>query len=306
VRVLLVVLVAAAGLVGCGNRATSTDGTTSAADPPVTAPPAPRAPALCGVGTAHRAGRIDDRSVDELSGLALARRDPQLLLAIEDSGNAAGITLLRRDGHVVSFLVIAGAENVDWEDVGTGPGPDGAPLVFVGDIGDNAARRDTVQVYRLPEPAADAHSAGPAARLDLRYPDGAHDAEALLVDPLRRELIVVTKSLLGGTAYSARTDAPAGASRTLRRGPRVALGTITGGSVSGDGRIVVLRSYGVLALWRRHGSEPLARTLARSPTCRGQAALDTEGQGEAIALTRDGRRAYTAPEGAAPLLRRYG
>jgi hypothetical protein len=250
--------------------------------------------------------------MDELSGLARGRRDPSILFANEDSGSGPVLTALRTGGTVLGHLTVTGAAAVDWEDIAAGPGPDGAPALFVGDIGDNDAVRDSVQVYRVPEPAlgAGAGATAPAARLDLRYPDGAHDAEALLLDPLRHELVLVIKRLGGGRAYTAPAavaEGPGGAAvTTLRRGPAVDLGWVTAGDVSGDGRIVALRTYTRLAIWQRHGQEPLTRTLARRPTCTAPADLDAEGQGEALALDRSGATAITAPEGARPLLRRYG
>jgi hypothetical protein len=301
-------------LAGCGGGAgTPTSGT---APVTVSAPQAPprRAvappPPLCRADHAVPLGRIDDPAMDELSGLARSRRDPSVLFANEDSGSGPVLTAVRTDGTVLGHVTVSGAAAVDWEDVAAGPGPGGAPALFVGDIGDNDAVRDGIQVYRVPEPAPDASATAPATRLDLRYPDGAHDAEALLVDPLRHELVIVIKRLGGGRAYTASAsvaEGPGGSAvTTLRRGPDVDLGWVTAGDVSGDGRIVALRTYTRLAIWQRRGREPLARTLARRPTCIAPADLGAEGQGEALALDRRGATAITAPEGARPLLRRYG
>ncbi len=92
--------------------------------------------------------------MDELSGLAHSLRTPGRLLAIEDSGNEPGITVLKTDGEVTGFVRVEGAQNVDWEDIATGRSAGGGPLVYVADIGDNRAQRDTVQVYRVAEPVS--------------------------------------------------------------------------------------------------------------------------------------------------------
>ncbi|WP_354698738.1 PE-PGRS family protein [Paraconexibacter sp. AEG42_29] len=306
----------AAVVAGCG------DGSGTPAAPPTTsvrpagtgtaAPSAPaaRPPALCRPGRPVTLGRLRDPALDELSGLARSRRNPSVLFANEDSGAAPVLTVARTDGTVLGTVSVTGAEAVDWEDIASGRGPDDRAVLFVADIGDNAAARSSVQVYRLAEPGPAGGATGLATRLDLRYPDGPHDAEALLADPLRRELVIVTKALGGGRAYTvpasvAGGDATAGTT-TLRRGPAIDLGWVTAGDVSGDGRVVALRTYTSLAVWQRQGREPLATTLARSPTCRADVDLAGEGQGESLALDRSGRTALTAPEGAAPLLRRYG
>ena len=67
---------------------------------------------------------------------------------------------------------------VDWEDIAI----DGK-TIYIGDIGDNAAVRPSIVVYRVTEPALTAKSVN-ATTFTLRYPDGPHDAEALMVDPL--------------------------------------------------------------------------------------------------------------------------
>ncbi len=118
--------------------------------------------------------------------------------------------------------------------------------------------------------------------------------------------MIITKDFVGARSYRADARADAGAQIVLRRGASVPLGLVTAGDVSADGRTIALRSYGTLAVWRRRGSEPLTRTLERSPSCRAPADLSSEGQGEALAISPDGREALTAPEGSKPLLRRYG
>ncbi len=266
--------VAAAALIGgCG-------GGDDDPAPPRSTTPAARHPALCGELRAQRLGRVTGGNVSELSGLA--RTADGRLFAVEDSGNSATIVEMRATGRVVRRTTVAGAQNVDWEDIAAR-----GDQLYVADIGDNATTRDSITIYR---PGA--------TTLTLRYPDTPHDAETLLVDPLRDQLLVVTKGLLDARVYSGKIR-----SGTLRKGARLAFGLVTAGSVSADGRTVVLRSYDTLAVWRRRGREPLTRTLSREP-CTSPTSLGVEDQGEAIAL--DGSDAIlTAPEGRDPVLRRW-
>jgi hypothetical protein len=185
-----------------------------------------------------------------------------------------------------------------------GPGPDGRSLLYIGDIGDNASARAAIDVYRVPEPHAGDAATAAAARMRLRYPDGAHDAEALLVDPLRGDLVIVTKFLGGARAYRASAAARAGATVTLRTGPTLGLSAVTAGDVSADGRVVVLRGYDRAAVWMRRGRERLTTTLRRAP-CLVPVALHGEGQGEALALDRRGTSFMTVAEGSPAVLRRY-
>jgi hypothetical protein len=311
-RALLVVALAlpsAAVVAGCG--ATSTVRSAPPRTPPSTAAktvapsrPAAQLPALCGRLRVRITGRVADPAANELSGLVRSRSQPDLLWSHDDSGAGPVLFGLRADGRVTARPTVAGAQAVDWEDIAAGPAADGRPLLYIGDIGDNASRRPLIEVYRVAEPRAGAAATAPAARLRLRYPDGAHDAEALLADPLRGDLVIVTKALGAARAYRASARLPGGSQTTLRRGPAISLSLVTAGDVSADGRIVVLRGYDRLAVWERRGREPLMSTLRRAP-CLSPTSLAPEGQGEAIALDRRGASFATVAEGSPAVLRRY-
>ncbi len=242
-------------------------------------------------------GRVRDPAADELSGLVASRTRPGLWWSHGDSGSGPVLFALRSDGAELGRVLVPGAAAVDWEDIAAGPGA----ALSVGDIGDNGASRSSIEVLRVPEPSPRAAVTAAPARLTLRYPDGPHDAETLLVDPLGGDLLVVTKALGDARAYRA----PAGATgtATLRRGPRVPVALATAGDVSADGRVVAIRGYDELAVWVRRGREPLARTLRRRP-CVSPTAL-ADGQGEALALDRSGASFATVAEGSPAVLRRY-
>jgi hypothetical protein len=273
--------------------------------------PRPAAAVLCGPLRVAVGGRVAAAAATELSGLALSRTQPGVLWTHNDSGDRARVLAVTPGGVLLADLAVTGARNVDWEDIALGPAPGGGDALYIADIGDNAGRRGEVVVYRVPEPGLD--SAGgpgasvPAARLALRYPDGAHDAEALLVDPAGGALAVVTKSFGGDAGVYVAGRPKAGTTTVLRRRGRLSLGAgeaVTGGSVAADGRTIVLRTYDRALAWTRRGREPLASALRRRP-CAVRADLLAEGQGEAIALTGDGRAFYTVPEGRRPAIRRY-
>lgn len=247
-------------------------------------------PALCGKLHARVTGRVATGAASELSGLVASRTRPGLLWTHNDSGGSARLYGVGEDGRARGELTVPGAENVDWEDIAAR-----GDTLYVGDIGDNDAQRPNVTVYRVRE------SGAPAGRLDLRYADGSHDAETLLVDPVDGSVAVVTKSFAGGgRLYTAQGG-------TLRPGPQVPVGpgsAITAGDVSADGRTIAIRTYDRALVWSRRRGEPLTKALARQP-CVAGASLDREGQGEALALARDGRSFLTVAEGRRPPLRRY-
>jgi hypothetical protein len=265
---------------------------------------------LCKRLRARVTGRVGAAEATELSGLALSRSNRGVLWTHNDSGDLPRVFAVAPDGRLLADVAVTGAENVDWEDIAVGPAPGAGDALYIGDIGDNAARRSFVVVYRVPEPqlAGGMPGATAAARaLRLRYPDRPHDAEALLVDPSSGAIFIVTK-YLGGTARVFAAGARAGnTATTLRRAGTMSLGfgeEITAGDVSADGRTIVLRTYDRAFVWSRRGGESVASALRRRP-CTARADLLVEGQAEALALTRDGRAFYTVPEGERPVLRRY-
>jgi hypothetical protein len=294
-------------LAGCGASAreprAAPVGPTATATATTAVAAAARAPALCRAPLRVRVtGHVTAGFATELSGLVASRSRPGVLWTHNDSGDSARLLAVTTSGRTVAEVTLSGAQNLDWEDIERGPGDD----LLVGDIGDNDGKRASIVVYRVREPRASS-SVAVAARYELRYPDGARDAEALLFDRRNGAIVIVTKSF-GGEAgiYVTRHPSPAGVT-TLRRAGTLTLGVgeaVTAGDVSADGRTIALRTYDRALVWRRRAGESVTAALRRR-ACRADADLVREGQGEALALTADGRAFLTVPEGRRPALRRY-
>ena len=164
-------------------------------------------------------------------------------------------------------------------------------------ISDNHRARSTIAIYRLLEPTAGSgtSSTGSFDVLTLTYPDGPHNAEALLVDPWDGSLLIVTKES-GATAqlYSTGSFGSGSHSRTLQhRGQSTISEIATGGDISADGRSIVVRGYGGVHGWTRSAGETLWGALQGS---RCSLASVGEPQGEAIAFTADGSGYLTVSE----------
>lgn len=299
----------AVGLAACGGGdapATPTTGTVARTTTTADAK-RPAAPAICGQVRTVVTGRLTAPEATEISGLVASPTQPGVLWAHNDSGDRSRIFALRANGSLAASLDVPGAEATDWEDIAVGPGGD----LLLGDIGDNGSVRKDIDIYRVREPRlTDGPSTTSAAtRLRLTYPDGAHDAETLLADPRTGEVVVVTKRLDGRSgvyvAQAPARDKPGEA--VLRHAGDLRLGLAglaTAGDVSADGRTVAIRTYTALHAWARRPGASLAATLRRKP-CVGSAQLGREGQGESLALSRDGRSFSTLAEGADAALRRY-
>jgi hypothetical protein len=191
-------------------------------------------------------------SLPEASGLAIGSSSNRLWMH-NDSG-APELVAVDVKGAVAGRLTLRGAQVEDWEALAAGPCGTGRCL-YVGDIGDNNAKRKQITIYRLPEPDTSTRSVQ-AEAFHASYPDGAHDAEALLVAP-DGSLFVITKGDTGPIAvYKFPREMRAGATAKLERVGRAIAESpgdaarITDGAFSADGRWVVLRTNSALIFYR--------------------------------------------------------
>ena len=155
----------------------------------------------------------------EASGVALAAGSPTRLWVINDSEGSV-LHGVDTDGRIVDHVTVAGAQAYDWEDLSAGPCPTGRCL-FIADIGDNAARRPEIVVYRIPEPPRGASASAPAVAFHAKYPDGPHNAESLFVDSDQR-MFVITKGR-SADVYRFPTPAAVNGVSTLEKMERIPL-----------------------------------------------------------------------------------
>lgn len=146
--------------------------------------------------------------INEASGLVESRRHPGRLYTHDDSGGPASVFVLAEDGSVRAIQPLSGVANRDWEDIAIGPGPAGT-WIYVGEVGDNSASHDSISVHRIPEPSLDGVPDGATlgavvpGTAEFTYPDGARDAESLLIDPSNGDLYLITKRESRARVYRA-------------------------------------------------------------------------------------------------------
>ena len=248
--------------------------------------------------------QVQDKRLTELSGLAAT---PTGYVTVNDGADEAGhrkIFYLDRKCKVVRAVSYPSRPR-DTEDLALAA--DGT--LWVADIGDNGENRSTIALWRL----------APGAREPelnrLTYPDGPHNAEALLLTAAGTP-IVVTKTVGTAGIYVPATPVTAGRTTPLRRVGSVGLpvtGTsnpfglggrllITGGAVSPDGRRAVLRTYADAFEFDVTGGDVVGALADGTPRA---IALPDEPQGESVAYTPDGSALLTVSEGKKPDLLRY-
>jgi len=244
--------------------------------------------------------------ITEASGLAASRNNPGVVWTHNDSGGAASLYALGRQAQIKATLPLSGALNIDWEDIARGPGPaGGADWLYAADIGDNDAVRSSIRVYRTAEPNLSGFADGaqlapaPTSFVELTYPDGARDAEALIVDPKSNDLFLITKRESRSRVYRAAAPAFAAESITLSFVRELSYSDVVGADACPNGRTVLVKRY--FALDAYIGSS-VAAALAAEPSPR---LLEAEPQGEAIAANPKCTGYYTLSEGVAQQLIRY-
>jgi len=259
------------------------------------------------------AGPITDPALTEISGIHAGVRNPKIWWVHNDSGDTARVFALDATGAVRGIYSFEATPAIDWEDIAVVAGATpGSGTIYAADIGDNARNRAEVQVYRVAEPAV--ALSGPALvtalagveTLHLTYPDGAHDAEALILDPVFGDLVIVAKSFTGGAVnvYRAPANLASGSTTALTKVGQIALGpglanAVTAADVTSDGRAVALRTYGAVKVFNRSTTNKLW-TAFGAGAC--SAPLPSEGQGEAIGFRADGRQLATVSEGTNQML----
>lgn len=264
------------------------------------------APAGSGSGPAGGVGRsvtrcvVGDRRLGQISGLverpggfAVVNDTAPVVWRLNGACEPIRRIVLRPPAPHDLAASPLGGKPFDTEDIAL----DAAGAFWIADIGGNTTRRTVVSLYRWrPGTAATA-----VARYDLAYPDGAHDAEAMLLLP-RGGVLIVTKTrrtagvyladaplrpvgrlrLVGG--FDVRRSCPACRGRSL---------LVTGGAVSRDGTRVAVRTYDRAFEWYAPGGDILGAILGGPPR---QILLPPSRQGEAIAYTSDARTLLTATE----------
>jgi hypothetical protein len=191
----------------------------------------------------------------ESSGLAPSRR-AGAYWTINDSGSEPVLYLIDSSGADAGRVRVAGARNVDWEDLAAGPcpPPTHGRCLYVADTGDNGSRRSSVSIYVLREPdlptgpADTLRTAAVLGATRLRYPTGPRDAEGLAVlragtvllatKPRTGEPELYEVSIRPGSTIVARPLA------TLPIPANVVTGSlVTGIALAPDGRLLAVRTY---------------------------------------------------------------
>jgi len=237
----------------------------------------------------------------EISGVAASRINPGVLYIHNDSGNTNQVFITNGAGANIGTLTLTPVGNRDWEDIAVGPGPvAGVNYIYVGDIGDNHLQNPSVMIYRFPEPDLTGLTAPVSINIsqvdiiELKYPNGPHNAETLMVDPVTRDIFIATKASNISQIFTAKYPQSITSATVMTPVVQIYMDHATGGDISPDGTEILIRSNQLIWYWKLPAGTGISAGLLTAPEVAPYA--NNEPQGEGICFAADGSGYYTNTE----------
>ncbi|BAV05409.1 hypothetical protein SAMN05421788_105137 [Filimonas lacunae] len=237
---------------------------------------------------------------NELSGAAASQLNAGILYMHNDAKNSP-VIITNAKGEDLGRIVLDNVSTTNPEDICVGPGPvSGKTYIYLADIGDNKSTRTSITVYRFEEPVitgpnaqTEIHITATAA-IALKYPSYAYNAEALLVDPITKDLFIATKEIYKSTIYKAAYPQSTTSTTTLVSVVKTPFDLLTSGDISANGSEILLRNKSQIWYWKRDTTKSIAETLLTAPEMAPYAG--NEHQGEGICFAADNTGYYTNTE----------
>lgn len=244
-------------------------------------------------------GQIKRSNLNEASGLAEGIQNPNLLWCHNDSGGSPilyGID--KTNGEHLGLISMTNASNKDWEDVSVMTDfSTGKSYIYAADIGDNSAIRSFLKIYKVEEPVLANGSFQDinltAEVIQFSYPDGPRDAEALLVDPISKDIIIISKREMSVHVYALPYPQSTSTEIVATKLGQLPFREAVAADISSDGKHVIIKTYGTIYHWQRQNKEHIKYLLATKPE---RLKYELEVQGESIAWSNNTQGYYTLSE----------
>ena len=254
---------------------------------------------------------LDDKAINESSGLVLSHHNPNCFWTHNDSGDSARLFLVNSDGKSLARVQIAKADAIDWEDIAIHVAKDDAYLI-IGDIGGNAKPRKHITLYIVREPklSAEAQKRGETMEfsvdidivMEVTFPGGVTNYESIAVDHSNHSILIVEKGNFAGRVYTVPLPPNLNNKQVIRvEAKQIGVAPVpmaTACDMSADGRSLVIISYNIGFLFHREPNragklEPWKSVLEREPV---SFSLGKLRQTEAVCFSKDERSLIVTSE----------
>jgi len=246
---------------------------------------------------------LQDARINESSGLAASRKYSRrnLLITHNDSGGEASLFYINSKGQTVAEVSLKNASNLDWEDIAIA-----GKYIYVGDIGDNLRKRESITIYRLREPKFNPKKTRQklevsCEKMTLKYPDAPCDAETLMATS-QGEIVLVSKNGGASRFYKTPRAFEKNSAQTLEligeyafKGESALSYLTTGGDLSENETRFIIRTYSHAYEWVLPPEKDWRQAITSTPFVW---ELPASKQGEAICYSADGEEYFVSSEGA--------
>lgn len=260
----------------------------------------------------RKTGKFESEDILESSGVIASRNHRDKFWTHNDNGDDLRLFLVDVTGKLHAIVELANIKARDVEDISEYE-IDGESYIVLGDIGDNAFRRETcaLLVFEEPELKLEREKVVRAkideiVRMEFAYEDGSRNCEAMAVDSRNQEVWLATKESLAGR-FSPRKRTPAfyrlsiADMKKVQQEPLVAEKIepmqdplVTGMDFSHDSSLAVIRTYTYARLYRRDSEQSWEEVFRTGDS--ELFGLPTQIQGEAICFFQDDSALLTTSE----------
>lgn len=233
-------------------------------------------------------------ALTEASGIADSKVNTGYLWVQQDSGNPPNIELLQNNGTWVKSVHLANVVNRDWEDIVLSTGPKaGMQYLYIAETGDNLLVHTDYAIYRLAEPVAGTDTVQQVDKISFFYPDGSHNAEAILVDPDTKDIFIITKVERRSKVFRLTYPYSTTIANKAEEVGILTYNLAVSAAMSPSGKEIVVKTYDAIYCYPRKTGETIMQTLGKEPVT---LPYTQEPQGEAIVFANNDSGYYTMSE----------
>jgi len=254
-------------------------------------------------------GEIECDLIDEASGIVSSKKNENVFWTHNDSGDENRIYAFNNLGQHLGIYYLDNCDARDWEDMAIGPGiEEDQTYLYIGDIGDNNSQYNTKYIYRFLEPDVLSNQS-PISEviynidtIEYQYEDGNRDAETLMIDPITKDIIIVSKREelvhVYKLSYPQSTEflSTAELVNIMDFYPQDSsdLGRIVSGDISSNGTEILIKSYVNIFHFPRYQDQTITDAFTANTMTTVEYVM--EPQGESIGWHPDGFGYYTLSE----------